>query len=314
MMKKQNVLNSYRRIKKYGFLLSLSNIFLKYFSRFLSSDRIGNITDWRYKRIEKIIINTVGEIEPLPSEEFCFENPEKAPIWWCWLQGEKNMPLIPKLCLDSLRKYSNNHPVVLITLDNFREYVSLNPKVLSLYHEGKISNAHFSDILRINLLNQNGGLWVDSTVLLTSDIDENIFKSSFFTIKIKELGVYVSKCRWSTFCLGGYKQNILFGMVSDIFDKYIEKTDVFADYFMFDAIINTLYNRVPAIKDMIDNNLYNNLNVHSLSGILNDDFDTDIFRKITEDTNMFKLNWKAYNSDELVNNRNNYFNYIRGNI
>ncbi len=44
-------------------------------------------------------------------------------IWICWLQGEKEMPDIIRLCYDSVKKMSGSKIVQLITFDNITDFV-----------------------------------------------------------------------------------------------------------------------------------------------------------------------------------------------
>jgi hypothetical protein len=97
---------------------------------------------------------------------------EKSPvIWWCWLQGLENAPALVKACYESCRQLGLE--IKVITADNFAQYVTLPDFILQKYRAGAISNAHFSDILRIELLTSYGGTWIDATVLITG---KNILK------------------------------------------------------------------------------------------------------------------------------------------
>lgn len=304
------VKNFFRKATRFGLLLPLTSLFLTYISGYIPNWLSKRIAYWKQKAIRNYLHKTIGNLNISINDNCDKKNQEPTCIWYCWLQGEDNLPEIPRMCLDALRKNSSSHPVVFITLDNYKNYVTLNPRVEKLFYENKISFAHFSDILRMNLLNQNGGLWMDSTMLLTRPIDSAIFEKPFYTIKIKEFGNFVSKCRWSTFCIGGYKKNSLFDAVCKSFDKYLEQNDIFIDYFMFDSIIDFLYDKYDNIKKIIDDNEYNNLNVHYLSKILCSEYSAEVYNEITEDTYMFKLSWKSYDSSQL-NKEGTYYQYLR---
>ena len=95
----------------------------------------------------------------------------RQPIWQCWLQGEDNAPQLVRNCLASvgrnLREDQERH---IITADNFADYVELPDYIVKKWRDGIISNTHFSDILRIHLLQRHGGYWIDATCLLTAPI------------------------------------------------------------------------------------------------------------------------------------------------
>lgn len=46
-------------------------------------------------------------------------------IWVMWWQGESGMPEIVKMCYNSIKANAGSHPVVLITRENYKDYVKL---------------------------------------------------------------------------------------------------------------------------------------------------------------------------------------------
>ena len=112
-------------------------------------------------------------------------------IWILWWQGYDNAPEIVKYCLDE---------------STFDCYVQI-PEYLKLkIKKGHISIANISDMIRVCLLSQYGGTWIDSTVFIHSSFKWDNFSKSYFTIKTGEMTDYspnVSKNRWKTFLLSG---------------------------------------------------------------------------------------------------------------
>lgn len=87
-------------------------------------------------------------------------------IWTCWLQGRNQAPPLVANCLNSIEHYKRqNQKMVLITADNYSNYVDLPSIIIEKWHKGIISNTHFSDILRVHLLARHGGYWIDATCL-----------------------------------------------------------------------------------------------------------------------------------------------------
>lgn len=102
-------------------------------------------------------------------------------IWQCWLQGVENAPAIVRRCLASVEKYRNeNQRVVVITSGNFADYVTLPPAIIKKWRDGRICHAHFSDILRLGLLDSYGGYWIDATCLMTTSFPEIVQSAPFF--------------------------------------------------------------------------------------------------------------------------------------
>ena len=88
------------------------------------------------------------------------------------------MPPIVQSCFQSLCSHAGNHLVHLITQENISKYVTIPDYILRKVQEGKISFTHFSDILRMCLLYEHGGLWIDATVYVSEPIPEKVFQEA----------------------------------------------------------------------------------------------------------------------------------------
>lgn len=233
-------------------------------------------------------------------------------IWTCWLQGEEQMPEIPKMCLSSMRRFSNGKQVIVITERNFAQYVDISPTVLNAYKSGQLKPAHFADIIRMNLLSQRGGLWLDATMYVAKLIDDVIFNYPFYSIKTPETGAFVSHCRWAVFCLGSWKGNVILLTVSKAFAEYISHTTTFVDYFMFDQFIDILYQKDKATREYIDSIPMNNEHTHSLN--IANRFDEKDWQGLLADTYLFKLSWRGHNMDELRADKCNFYNFLKSEV
>lgn len=305
----ENVKNTLRRACKFGPYLAFSNLLPVYGRKFLSHKRLLAISKKRNDLIQKRIRSFVTEqkCEDIPVPEVRKENV----IWVCWLQGYEAMPEISRICFESLRENVNGHEVILLTLENYSSYVSLPDIVEELYRTKRIKPAHFADLLRINILAQQGGLWVDATMLFTDPIGEEWFSYPFYTIKSSEKGYFVSKCRWAVFMLGCHRGNKLFVRVAKAFEAYFKQTDLFIDYFLFDHFIDILYQTDSEVRKMIDDVPLNNPEVHALNNILCQSFDAHLFGHISERTSMFKLSTRSYGEEDLNRSRSSYYQYFK---
>ena len=61
------------------------------------------------------------------------------------------------------------YEIIVIDGKKWREYVELPEYVVEKWRKGLIPAAHFSDLLRLELLIRYGGTWIDSTVLCTGE-------------------------------------------------------------------------------------------------------------------------------------------------
>lgn len=303
----KNIRNFCSKTVRFGLFIPLSNLLLVYGHRFLSHKMKKYLFDKRNLRIKSEIQKIVPPCSYKISQ---IEYSKNAPIWCFWLQGESQMPDIPQLCLQSIRKFSNGHPVFLLTWSNFQEYVEIPLYIIDLYNSGKMKPAHFSDIVRMTLLYQKGGLWLDTTIFVTKPLPEYLFSAPLFSIKNGPMESFVSNGRWSGFCIASWVNCILPKLVTELLLSYWKKEDVLVDYFIMDYIIDMLYQSSDEIKNLIDNIPYNNENVHELAPLLCELFNDGQFQKLTKKTFLFKLNWRKYTTEELNSNPNNYYHYL----
>ena len=215
-------------------------------------------------------------------------------IWVCWLQGEANMPDIVRTCYNSVKANADGREVVLITSDNVEKYISIPKFIKDKVNNGKMSRTHLADYIRISLLNNYGGLWIDATVLVTDKINIDC-KLPFFSIKQKPDSIhFVSQYRWAVWILGCSPQigKILFDCLENLFKDYLKKHSFFIDFFLFDYFLAVMYDEIPLVKQIVDKCPYNNPNAYELGALLNKEFNEDAFLQLKKNNTFHKLSWK----------------------
>jgi len=88
-------------------------------------------------------------------------------IWFLWLQGIENAPLLVRKCYASWVKRNPGWEVVVLDENNIGRYL---PQQFS-----GITKQALSDVLRINLLAAHGGVWVDATCFCVQPLDEWLY-------------------------------------------------------------------------------------------------------------------------------------------
>lgn len=263
----------------------INTSFGEYFAKRYHQSVLGYLK----KRYAKEIANLSFEFSKVKPVETI--NPK---IWQCWWQGEDGLKDITKVCTESVKDNCGKYSVVLITWDNYQEYVKIPSVAIRKYKEGKVTLTELTDIMRMNLLYQNGGLWVDTTVLVTEPITKMCVESQYFTCKeICRNHAFVSDYRWNTSCIGGQKNHPLFGFVAKMFEVYWTYEDQLIDYYLFDYLIELAYQNIKSVKDDIDKQPFNNPHKHDAQSLLNKDFNEQKFKEIKHDTMFFKLSRKA---------------------
>ncbi len=161
----------------------------------------GHVLNWFWRdrvRRRKIRGDVISAVIPqyfkryLPAaaatpERKVVKNDKNEKIFSIWLQGEENAPGLVKACFRSIRKNCRQELVVLDE-KTLPEYITLPDFIWQKRRAGKIHNAHFADICRVELLYEYGGIWMDSTCLVTAPIPDWIIKEDFFVFMAGHAG------------------------------------------------------------------------------------------------------------------------------
>jgi len=99
----------------------------------------------------------------------------KTPIiWMYWAQGISHAPEVVQHCIRSWERKNPDYDIRVLSQEDIADYIDLGE---SVPHKrlGKMSLAAFSDVVRIHLLARYGGIWVDSTLLCLSALEDWLF-------------------------------------------------------------------------------------------------------------------------------------------
>lgn len=217
-----------------------------------------------------------------------------APIWVFWWQGEDVAPELVKLCIKSIRLNAGNHPVHIITKDNYKEFTSIPDYIIQKLEDGRITLTHFSDILRMNLIAYNGGFWVDSTIFCSKIIEERIFDQPIYTGRNPNKDFKnISNWEWTGFAISGWKGNGLFVAANAIFNAYWKENNALIDYYLIDYVLRLIFENVPEVKDIITMIKPNNTEQMLLCQSFNDCYTDEKYEQIVSGTTwLHKLSWK----------------------
>ena len=237
---------------------------------------------------------------------------QNSPIWVSWMQGYDDAPELVQKCIDSIKR-STQHPVYLIERENVTQYTDFPDYIMEKYEKGIITNAQFSDILRMNLLSRHGGLWIDATVFVPHIIPESIFENEFYTCKraVKETS-YVSGYRWTSFINGCQKGCVIQECMNDLFLAYWEKKNYLIDYLLVDYFMCMVYDNVPQAKNLIDTLPFNNSKVDDFQNVMNDTYKKDKYNEIigAKDTFFYKLSWRMKFSKTSSDGKKTFFGHF----
>lgn len=178
----------------------------------------------------------------------------KRLVWVMWWQGINQAPQLVKNNIKNMQNVFGDR-LQIITKDNISDYVEINSSLYAKFEQHRIGPALWSDIVRSNLLKNHGGLWIDSTVLLSKRILTlpKIFEGSFISICSKSNGKFnISSENWASWFIGGEPYNPLFIFMSTFFVNYFKIFDFQLDYFLIDYLIYYYVNKDSKLREEIE--------------------------------------------------------------
>ena len=254
----------------------------------VSNNNLFRRMNWQLKvkkRIAKYIV--------YPEYKELKDNKHTKKIWWLWFQGSENAPLIVQKCLDTVKYYSAQMNLEVIELDerNLFEYVKLPNQIINMWKQKRITNANFSDLCRIALLADYGGLWIDSTVFLTGKINKEILQSDIFFYQASFLDMTVTKVS-SWFMYAKNPDNYFMQSLKESMINYWINNKYVDDYFIF-HIMTAAMSEKKCFRKYFENMPYfSNTYPHLLSLELNNEMNKEKLRHILQMSNVHKLTYK----------------------
>lgn len=250
----------------------------------------------------------VKKYSHLLKTENTYKTKNNRVVWVYWGQGEDNAPELVHACINSMRK-NINCEVIVITNNNFSDYVKLDDAILSKFKKGIITYTHFSDILRCELLKTQGGLWLDSTVLVTG-FDPKIWERKFWTVRRnenREIGS-ISYYRWNNAILKG-DSDIYFYM-SILFREYWKENDEMIDYFLIDYFMDMIFDYCPMCKKVVNSVPFNNEREFELMSIMNKEYDENQFNNLVEECFVHKLQRRKSLYKKTKEGKDTFYSFI----
>jgi len=193
------------------------------------------------------------------------EHKRTKKIWFCWLQGLEAAPEVVKACYNSLVRHlgvagrgstgspiarNEGYEIIVIDGKNWREYVELPEYVVEKWLKGLIPAAHFSDLLRLELLIRYGGTWIDSTVLCTGvnndneNANVNYLDTDLFMFQYTQPG----SSEWGgigNWFISACADNPVLTVLREMLLAYWKDYDCVLDYYIFHLFFSMLRDVFP---------------------------------------------------------------------
>lgn len=242
-------------------------------------------------------------------------NVYKDCVWICWWQGIDQAPQIVKRCVESIKKYAGKHEVIIITEDNYTDYVSFPKWLIKKRDKGIISRTHMSDLLRLKLLAQYGGIWLDATFYCDGNL-ESYFDSPVWSIKRPDYRHSSVACGYfANYSFGCKKEyRFVFNIIAEYLLMYWKTNDYMIDYLFLDYLIVQAQRQNDIVKEAFDLIEPNNPECDELLKILGNEYNESIWQQLKKETSLFKLTWKANFPKEILGNKTFYGKLIDGEL
>ena len=218
----------------------------------------------------------------------------KKNIWICWWQGEEQAPELVKKCIQSIRKNAYHYNVVIITEENYRNYVSFPEWIEEKKKSGIISKTHYSDLLRLELLARYGGIWIDSTFLCVNSDVEKYFEWPLWSIKRPDyFHASIASGYFANYSLGcDSEHRKIYAIIRDFALEYWKINNIMIDYLFLDYLIVLAQRHCAEVSEAFSNIAPNNPNCDELYKVLGKPYNEEQWNKMKKDTSLFKLSWK----------------------
>lgn len=215
-------------------------------------------------------------------------------IWVCWWQGLEQAPELVKVCVDSIKRNAGNHRVIILTDDNYKQYVDIPKWVEEKKNKGIITRTNYSDLLRLSLLAKHGGMWIDSTFFCTAPILDEYFKEPLWSIKRPDyFHASIASGYFAGYSLACNEENrFAFITIRDFFLNYWKHNDTMIDYLMVDYMIVLAQKYDKRIAKIFADIKPNNPACDELYKVMGEQFDESKWSDLKKDTYLFKLSWK----------------------
>lgn len=242
-----------------------------------------------YEHLSEIKAN----VEKQRVNRYSQEKLEKTKVFTYW-DSEENLPKIVEICRESLKRFINleKFELVILNKNNYKDWTDFRLENIN----AEISQAHFTDLLRVKLLEKWGGFWLDATCLLTQD-----FYRATQAIQEQEhfMFSYV-KSRVGTWFMYSKQNNYVISMISETIQLWWKEKKYLTNYFMLHDVIEMLYWIDHEYKKQWDiNQKMHPRGALAIFNTYNKVCTNDIFSSMINHSFIHKLTYK-YNKEKII--------------
>ncbi len=236
-------------------------------------------------------------------------------VWVMWWQVT-DIPMFVQRNITLMRERLNKR-VIVLNQENLSDFLQIPEDIIERLDKHQISYQTFSDYIRMKILFEYGGVWLDSTIYVGEHDNFlnqlNFADHALITVKgIQDFGnKFIPKGRWVIYCIGGHSGQMLFKFVDDCLSYYIENDIATPDYFLTDYLFDIAYkNNIGGFYEKLQKVPSNNVNCEKLAPLMNRKFDESVLKQITRNTSVFKLSNKISYRSRTTDQKKTFYSYL----
>lgn len=184
-------------------------------------------------------------------------------IWICWLQGLDQAPALVQQCVASVRQHCPDFEITLITEQNLFDHVSLPDDVVDRYRTGRLPFTQFSDLVRVALLAEHGGIWMDATVFMSGPMPGFVTQGPLFMFRNSWMSPTLHVA--SSWMLASVPHHPVMLNMCHALCEYWRHESFLRDYYLIHDLLGIAYRKHDSTRQQIDAMPYiNNVDPHTL--------------------------------------------------
>lgn len=172
---------------------------------------------------------------------------------------------------------------------NISNYIDIPDYIVEKHQKGSIHHTQYSDYVRIALLAKHGGIWIDSTALLTDNIPDYILEADLFCFKVQLVGKVVA----SSWFIAAKPRNPIVLNVLELFNEYWKHEKRLISYSLIHLCWTMAVNANDSNRKLWESVPYfDDVNCKLLQMDLFSPYSETRFNQITKMSSIHKLTYK----------------------
>ncbi|GBU20884.1 hypothetical protein R80B4_00771 [Fibrobacteres bacterium R8-0-B4] len=196
-------------------------------------------------------------VKDLTQKPITVEAPET--IWQFWDNpAGRTTPDIVKASFKTVEQFKGNFEHKILDNSTVGNYSDLPGYIFDRLKKRQMRYAHFADLLRLNLLKNHGGVWMDATVYMTDFIPERITNQDFFVFFTGELTSFPYSFAQNCFIrakIGSFLCEAWYRMCVEYWKNEARRVTYFQHQLMFKTLVlknpiaRDLFTKMPHLSE-----------------------------------------------------------------